>query len=62
VCSSSIIGPYFFEDDAERYVTVQAEMYKLMLANELHHQFQQDEATAHTTQTNMAALCETFPQ
>jgi hypothetical protein len=39
--SSGIVGPYYFEDDVDRAVTVSAERYKVMLgsflSNELHH-------------------------
>ena len=69
--SGGVIGPYFFEDDAGRTVTVNAERYGRMISEffwpaiedfDLERMwFQQDGATCHTTRPIMALLREKFP-
>lgn len=73
VCEKGIIGPYFFEDNDGRTVTVNAQRYRDMLEEyflpELRRQrieirnvwFQQDGATAHTARISMEFLRRTFP-
>lgn len=73
VCEKGIIGPYFFEDNDGRTVTVNAQRYLDMLEEyflpELRRQrieirnvwFQQDGATAHTARISMEFLRRTFP-
>jgi len=68
-----VIGPYFFEDEAGRAVTVNSVRYTEMLRTflELELQrldaenqtllFHQDGATAHTARTAMQVLSEMFP-
>ena len=69
-----IIGPYFFEDERGRTVTVNSERYVEMLDNFLllelqnfrgYNQrtwFQQDGATSHTSNTSLPRVREIFPQ
>jgi hypothetical protein len=71
--SFGVIGPYFFEDEAGRAVTVNSASYTEMLRTflELELQrlgvenqtlwFQQDGAMAHTARTAMRVLNEMFP-
>ena len=72
IYSFGIIGPYFFEDERERAVTVTGPRYVHMLENVLgpelaHHPvteetfFQQDGATSHTARDSMAAVRNFFP-
>jgi len=72
ISSFGIIGPYFFEDERERAVTVTGSHYVHMVENILgpelaHHPgteekfFQQDGATSHTAQDSMAAVRKLFP-
>jgi hypothetical protein len=67
-----IIGPYFFEDEKEKAVTVTGPRYIHMLENFLgpvlaRHPvtketfFQQDGATSHTARDSMAAVRNLFP-
>ena len=72
ISSKGIIGPYFFEDDNEKPVTVTSERYAHMLetflipelerfpVNENTH-FQQDGATSHTARISMDILRRIFP-
>ena len=65
-----MIGPYFFENDGERTVTVNSEHYGHVITDFLlpvieeynleNMQFQQNDATYHTTQANTALLQEAF--
>lgn len=69
-----IIGPYFFEDQRGRTVTVNSERYCAMLRNFLVPQlqmfegfneetwFQQDGATCHTSNQSLAAVNQLFPE
>jgi len=66
ISSFEIIGPYFFEDERERAVTVTGPRYVHML--ELAHHtvpeelfFRQDGATSYTTRDFMAAVRNLFP-
>lgn len=70
--ANGIIGPYFFEDEAENAVTVNSERYVAMIRNfltpQLHHfpvnentLFQQDGATSHTARISMNAMSALFP-
>jgi hypothetical protein len=72
ISSFGIIGPYFFEDERERAVTVTGPRYVHMLVNFLgpdlgRHPvteetfFQQDGATSHTARDSMAAVRNLFP-
>lgn len=69
VSSSTIIGPYFFENEDGQAVTVNSQRYRHMLQTflvpELHEHenlwFQQDGATAHTARISMAVLRNLFP-
>jgi hypothetical protein len=68
-----VIGPYFFEDEAGRTVTVNSARYTEMLRTFLEPDlqrldvekqtvwFQQDGATAHTARSAMRVLNEMFP-
>jgi hypothetical protein len=68
-----LIGPYFFEDEAGRAITVNSARYTEMLSTFLEPElqrlgvenqtlwFQQDGATAHTARTAMRFLNEMFP-
>jgi hypothetical protein len=64
-----VIGPYFFEDEAGRAVTVNSARYTVMLCTFLQRLgvetqtlwFQQDGATAHTARTEMRVLKDMFP-
>lgn len=72
--ANCIIGPYFLEDYRGRAVTVNSPRYIDMIRNcfaprlqECEHYnqltwFQQDGATAHTTNNSLAALHEIFPE
>lgn len=67
-----LIGPYFFEDERERSVTVNSDRYCHMLRDFLASRlqefdgfnsrtwFQQDGATCHTSNESMAAVTELF--
>jgi len=72
ISSFGIIGPYFFEDERERAVTVTGPCYVHMLENFLGPElarhpeteetfFQQDGATSHAAQDSMAAVRNMFP-
>jgi hypothetical protein len=73
VASFGVIGPYFFEDEEGRAVTVNSACYTEMLHTFLEPElqrlgaenqtlwFQQDGATAHTARTAMRVLNEMFP-
>jgi hypothetical protein len=73
VASFGVIGPYFFEDEAGRAVTVNSSRYTDMLRTFLEPElqrlgveshtlwFQQDGATPHTARTAMRVLNEMFP-
>jgi len=72
ISSFGIIGPYFFEDEREKAVTVTGSRYVHMLENFLgpelaHHPlteetfFQQDGAMSCTTRDSMAAVRNLFP-
>jgi len=73
IASFGVIGPYFFEDEAGRSVTVSSTCYTEMLCTFLEQElqrlgvenqtlwFQQDGATAHTLRTAMRVLKEMFP-
>jgi len=72
ISSFGIIGPYFFEDERERAVTVTGPRYFHMLENFLgpavaRHPvtgetfFQQGGATSHTARDSMAAVRNLFP-
>jgi len=68
-----VTGPYFFEDEVGRAVTVNSACYTEMLHTFLEPElqslgvetqtlrFQQDGATAHTARTAMQVLNEMFP-
>jgi hypothetical protein len=72
--ASGIIGPYFYEDQRNRAVTVNTERYIVMLQNffapalqdfsgfNRSSWFQQDGATCHTSNDSIAALREIFGQ
>ena len=71
VTSREIIGPYFFEDEHNNTVTVNAERYEQMLVNFLFPKvnelanvfwFQQDGAPCHTARLPMSLLKNQFPQ
>jgi hypothetical protein len=73
VASFGVIGPYFFEDEAGRAVTVNSDRYTEMLSTFLETElqrlgvetqtlwFQQEGATAHIARTAMRQLNEMFP-
>jgi len=73
VASFGVIGPYFFEDEAGRAVTVNSAHYTEKLRTFLEPElqrlgvetqtlwFQQDRATVHTARTAMRVLNEMFP-
>jgi len=73
VASFGVIGPYFFEDEAGRAVTVNSARYTEMLRTFLEPElrrlgvenqtlwFQQEGAMAHTARTAMRVLNEMFP-
>jgi hypothetical protein len=68
ITSFGIIGPYIFEDEREKSVTVTGPRYVHMLQNLLAHYpvteetfFQQDGATRHTARDSMAAVRNLFP-
>lgn len=71
IWAGGVLGPYFFEDDDERTVTVNGDEYRKMinifLAPQLKAQklvnmwFQQDGATCHTAKATMAILKSLFP-
>lgn len=70
--NGGVIGPYFFENDAGERVTVNGQRYHDMLEKILWPQledmeldgmwFQQDGATAHTTNANIDFLHTKFPE
>jgi len=71
ICAEKIIGPFFFEDDAGRPLTVNGDCYRAMtdflmpfLADDDmdNFWFQQDGATAHTARATIALLRPLFPQ
>lgn len=69
-----LIGPYFFEDQRGRALTVNSERYCVMLRNFLAPQlqefegfnaetwFQQDGATCHTSNQSLAVVNQLFPE
>ena len=69
ICSTGIIGPYFFEDENDKTVT--GERYRHMIQSFLIRQldylslvdmwFQQDGATSHTANPTMKLLNKLFP-
>ena len=72
ISSFGIIGPYFFEDEREKSVTVTGPRYVHTMENFLGPElarhpvveemyFQQDGATSHTAQLSMAAVRNLFP-
>jgi hypothetical protein len=72
IYSFGIVGPYFFEDERKRAVTVTGPRYGHMLENSLGPQlachpvtegtfFQYDVATSHTARDSMAAMRNLFP-
>lgn len=72
MCSTGIIGPFFFENERGQAVTVNAERYSEMLRtffiprlreHGLNDEtiFQQDGATSHTARVSMNLLNEVFP-
>ncbi|PSN42498.1 hypothetical protein C0J52_09799 [Blattella germanica] len=73
IASFGIIGPYFFEDDNGRSVTVTSQRYVRMIEEFLSPQiannphinrdtwFQQDGATSHTARCSMDAVRRLFP-
>ena len=73
VASFGVIGPYFFEDEADRAVTVNSGRYTEMLRTFLELELQRldvenqtllfhpDGATAHTARIAMQVLSEMFP-
>ena len=71
ICSTGIIGPYFFEDENDETVTVTGERYRHMIQNFLIPEldslglvdmwFQQDGATSHTANATMKLLNNLFP-
>ena len=73
VVTFGVIGPYFFEDEAGRPVTVNSARYSEMLLTFLEPEFQrlgvenqtlwfqQDGATAHTARTATRVFNEMFP-
>jgi len=72
VSSFEIIGPYFFENEREKGVTVTGPCYVHMLENFLGPElarhpvteetfFQKDEAMSHTARDSMAAVRNLFP-
>ena len=72
ISSFGIIGPYMFEDERERALTVTGPCYVHMLENSLGPElarhpvteetfFQQDGATSHTARDSMAAVRNLFP-
>lgn len=70
--SGGVIGPYFFENDEGRTVTVNSDRYGQMLTSYFlpaiedmdtdNMWFQQDGATCHTTRDNMAIIRSRFEQ
>jgi len=72
VYSHDIIGPYFFENEEGRTLTVHEERHKVMLETflriDLHPRqqdllcFQQDGATAHIADISMEVLRTMFPE
>ena len=71
ICADRIIGPFFFEDDDGKAVTVNGHRYRAMIDTFLRTEvenndleeywFQQDGATAHTARLTMNLLREMFP-
>ena len=72
ILANGIIGPYFFENEAENAVTVNSVRYVAMIQNFLipqlegfpvneHTLFQQDGATSHTARISMNAASALFP-
>jgi len=71
VWSRGIIGPYFFEDEDGKAITVKSHLYTEIINEFLSPNlppnsgilwFQQDGATAHTAVISIAALRRLFPQ
>jgi hypothetical protein len=74
ICSTDVIGPYFFEDEMGRELTVTGDCYQAMITTflapavermtmnqERSLWFQQDCATYHTARESMACLRQLFP-
>lgn len=69
--AEGVIGPYFFENETGKIVTVNAEWYRDMISNFLWPKlddidvsdmwFQQDDAICHTARETMQLLYEKFP-
>jgi len=71
VCSRGVIGPYFFEDEDGKAITVTSQRYTEMINEFLSPNLppkndtlwlQQDGATAHTAVISITALRRLFPQ
>jgi hypothetical protein len=72
ICSKDLIGPYFFEDEMGRALTVTGDRYRAMITflatavertmnQERSLWFQQDGATCHIARESMACLRQLFP-
>jgi hypothetical protein len=73
MCSTDVIGPYFFEDEMGRALTVTGDCYQAMITTflapavecmmnqEQSLWFQQDHATCSTARESMACLRQLFP-
>jgi hypothetical protein len=74
ICSTDLIGPYFFEDEMGRPLKVTGDRYQAMITTflapaverttmnqERSLWFQQDGATCHTARESMACLRQLFP-
>jgi hypothetical protein len=74
IWSTDVIGPYFFEDEVGRALTVTGDRYRAVITTflapavermtmnqERSLWFQQDGATCHTTRESMACLRQLFP-
>ena len=69
--SGGVIGPYFFENDDVRAVTINGNRYQEMITDFFWHElenmdlvnmwFQQDGATCHTANATLNLLHEKFP-
>ena len=68
ITSTRVIGPYFFEDEDGKTVTVNSERYRAMIETLIRQEvvdkpetwWQQDDATAHTARPTMQLLREIF--
>jgi hypothetical protein len=74
LCSTDVIGPYFFEDEMGRELTVTGDRYRamittflapaverMMMNQERSLWFQQDGAICHAARESMACLRQLFP-